>query len=398
MDGELIRPPGELPPQPPPLTLYIHLPWCVEKCPYCDFNSHKQPRDLPESDYVGALLRDLDGMPPSVWGRRPHAIFIGGGTPSLFSPAAIERILAHCRALFNPPADAEITMEANPDSADAGKFAEFRAAGVNRLSVGAQSFNDKFLRALGRVHNGGAAIRAVEAALSAFDNVNIDLMHALPQQTVEEAVADVRTAASWQPAHLSLYQLTLEPNTPFYRRPPPAMPDEDAAADIADAVVCAAADAGYRRYEVSAYAKPRRECQHNLNYWQFGDYLGAGAGAHGKITENGRIWREVRIKHPGEYMRAARRGGARVGGENPVATRWRVGNDDAVFEFLLNALRLIDGVPAAMLEERAGVPAAAVSRVLADAEQEGLLHSDALRLRPTDMGLRHLNELLTRLL
>ena len=372
---------------PPPLGLYIHLPWCVSKCPYCDFNSHKKPHQLPEKEYIEALCRDLETTLPAVWERRLQTVFIGGGTPSLFSPEQIDRLLSYLRALFNLSAETEITMEANPDSVEQAKFAEFRAAGINRLSLGVQSFNDDALRTLQRAHNGKTAERAAGVAAEVFDNFNIDLMHALPGQTPVIAVNDVRRAVAFAPTHLSLYQLTLEPNTPFFDVPPAGLPDDDTTADIGDAVVDFAAAAGYQRYEISAYAKDGKQCAHNLNYWQFGDYLGIGAGAHAKITSRGDIHREVRIKHPGQYMQQL---------PPPLAERWQVPGKRVVFEFFLNALRLTNGFPLSLMQERIGAPSAQLLRILDEAEADNLIKRNINELRPTEKGLRYLNELLQR--
>ena len=284
-----------------PLALYVHLPWCVRKCPYCDFNSHEARGEVPEGAYVDTLLADLESALPQVWGRRVGTVFIGGGTPSLFSAAAIDRLLAGIRARLPLRADAEVTLEANPGTFEREKFAGFFAAGVNRLSLGIQSFDPRHLAALGRIHDADEARRAVEAAMMIFGNVNLDLMFALPSQTLDECEADVAAALSFRTPHLSFYQLTLEPNTLFHRDPPP-LPDDDLAADMQDHVQARLGSAGYRRYEVSAYAQAGRECAHNLNYWRFGDYLGIGAGAHGKISLPDRIVREVRWKQPRQYM------------------------------------------------------------------------------------------------
>lgn len=374
---------------PPPLTLYIHLPWCGSKCPYCDFNSHTAPRQLPERDYINALIADLNATLPQVWGRPLSAIFIGGGTPSLFSVAAIEQLLTHLRALFNFPPDIEITLEANPDSSDIRRFTGYRAAGINRLSLGVQSFNDTFLKPLRRLHDSAAAKRAAAAAAESFENFNIDLMHALPGQESAAARADVRTAAAYAPTHLSLYQLTLEEGTPFFRQPPPQLPDSDSAADIADAVEEEAGQQGYARYEISAFAaSDRHRCRHNLNYWQFGDYLGIGAGAHSKITTAGTVIREQRIKHPGEYMR-------RAGSADAVSRRQQPGRDDIIFEFMLNALRLTEGFSTALLTAHTGGGTPLLRRALAEAVNQALITHSPTRIRPTARGQRYLNTLTT---
>ena len=369
----------------PPLALYVHIPWCVRKCPYCDFNSHEAKGDAPETEYVDALFTDLEFALPSIWGRRVFSVFIGGGTPSLFSAAAIDRLLAGIRARVPLSPDAEITLEANPGTFEREKFAEFHAAGVNRLSLGIQSFDPKHLTALGRVHDGDEARRAADAALSIFGNVNFDLMYALPLQTVAEAETDLATALEFAPPHLSFYHLTLEPNTLFYRHPP-SLPDEEMSADIEDAVHTMLMHAGYRHYETSAYARPGRECRHNLNYWQFGDYLGIGAGAHSKLSFADRIVRQVRYKQPKQYLERVAAGTPLI--ENSVVTRADVG-----FEFMLNALRLTDGVPATLFAERTGYPLALVQRELAAAEARGLIERDPLSIRPTELGRRFLNDL-----
>jgi len=369
----------------PPLALYVHIPWCLRKCPYCDFNSHEARGDAPEDSYVDALLADLEFALPLVWGRKVVSVFIGGGTPSLFSAGAIDRLLAGIRARTPLLPDAEVTLEANPGTFEREKFAGFRAAGVNRLSLGIQSFDPGHLSALGRVHDAVEARRAAEAALALFDTVNFDLMYALPRQTVAEARSDVAAALAFAPAHLSLYHLTVEPNTLFHRHPPP-LPDEETAADIEDAVRALLAAAGYRHYETSAYSRPGRECRHNLNYWRFGDYLGIGAGAHSKLSFAERIVRQVRYKQPRHYLDRIAAGAAVM--EERVVTR-----ADAGFEFMLNALRLTDGVPVSLFAERTGYPIALVQRELAAAEARGLLERDPTAIRPTPLGRRFLNDL-----
>ena len=369
----------------PPLSLYVHVPWCIRKCPYCDFNSHEARGDFPEDAYVDALLADLEFSLPSVWGRRVGTVFFGGGTPSLFSAASIDRLLAGIRARLPLSPDAEITLEANPGTFERAKFAGFFAAGVNRLSLGVQSFDAAKLAALRRVHDADEAKHAAEAAMMIFGNVNLDLMYALPGQTVDEARADVAAALSFAPPHLSFYQLTLEPNTLFHRHPP-ALPDEDAAADIEDAVHGALAAAGYARYETSAFARPGRECRHNVNYWRFGDYLGIGAGAHGKLSFPDRVVRQLRWKQPQQYLDAVARGA-------PVQEEREVTRDDMGFEFMLNALRLTDGVPATLFAERTGFPLSLVARELEAAVARGLLDADPTSIRPTAHGRRFLNDL-----
>jgi len=370
----------------PPLALYAHLPWCVRKCPYCDFNSHERSDALPEREYVAALVADLEGLLPSVWGRRVVSIFIGGGTPSLFSPESIDALLAAIRARVPLEPLAEVTMEANPGTAEAGRFRGYRAAGVNRLSLGIQSFDGAKLAALGRIHSADEARRAIEMAQATFDNVNLDLMYGLPGQTVDEVRKEIAEAARWGTAHLSAYQLTIEPNTVFYRKPP-ALPSHDEAADMQLAVEETLAAAGFEHYETSAFARPGRRCRHNLNYWEFGDYLGLGAGAHGKVSYADRVTRHERPKPPREYM--AQAGALR---QSVIASR------ELPFEFMLNALRLVQGVPSNLFEERTGLPAAAVARRLSTAREKGLLEDDPLRIRPTPRGRLFLNDLLQQFL
>ena len=369
----------------PPLALYVHIPWCLKKCPYCDFNSHEARGDAPEAAYVDALLADLEFALPSIWGRRIVSVFIGGGTPSLFSADAIDRLLAGVRARVPLSPDAEVTLEANPGTFEREKFAGYRAAGVNRLSLGIQSFDPKHLAALGRAHDADEARRAADAALSIFGNVNFDLMYALPRQTVAEAEADLAAALAFSPPHLSFYHLTLEPNTLFHRHPPP-LPDEETAADIEDAIDARLAAAGYRHYETSAHAKSGRECRHNLNYWRFGDYLGIGAGAHSKLSFADRIVRQVRFKQPKQYLE-------RVAAGAPLQEDGVVTREDVGFEFMLNALRLTEGVPASLFAERTGYPPASVRRGLEAAEARGLIERDPVVLRPTALGRRFLNDL-----
>jgi putative oxygen-independent coproporphyrinogen III oxidase len=369
----------------PPLSLYVHIPWCIRKCPYCDFNSHEARGEIPEARYVEALIADLEFALPSIWGRRFSSVFFGGGTPSLFSPEAIDRILAAVRARVPLAPDAEVTLEANPGTFEQVKFAGFKSAGVNRLSLGVQSFNPVHLAALGRVHDEREARTAAIAALETFGNVNLDLMYALPEQTLADARADVAAALELSPPHLSFYHLTIEPNTLFHRHPPP-LPDEDSAADIADAVAGALAAAGYVHYETSAFAKPGRECRHNLNYWRFGDYLGIGAGAHSKLSFPERVVRQVRWKRPQQYLE-------HVEGGLPLLEERAIARDEIGFEFMLNALRLTAGVPLALFSERTGFPPAIVGKALDAAEQRGLLARDHERMAPTALGQRFLNDL-----
>lgn len=369
----------------PPLALYVHLPWCVRKCPYCDFNSHEHRGPLPTGQYVDALLADLDAAQAAAQGRSLRSIFIGGGTPSLFPAAEVARLLAGIAARLPLAADAEVTLEANPGTAEADRFHGYREAGVNRLSLGVQSFDPAQLRRLGRIHDEREARRAVELAQASFERVNLDLMYALPEQDEAAALADARTALATGVTHLSFYQLTLEPNTVFFSRPPP-LPDDDAAAAIEAAVHAELAAGGYGRYEVSAWARPGAECRHNLNYWWFGDYLGIGAGAHAKLSSPQGIRREARSRVPADYLRRAPTGDA-------VAERRELSAPDAVFEFMMNALRLPRGFPKKLFSERTGLPLAAAEPALTQALQRGLLERSRGEIRPTPLGLRFLNNL-----
>ncbi|WP_079434898.1 radical SAM family heme chaperone HemW [Zoogloea sp. LCSB751] len=371
----------------PPLSLYVHFPWCVRKCPYCDFNSHAvKDEGIPEKAYIEALVADLESALPQIWGRRVHTIFIGGGTPSLITPDGLDELLTAIRMRVQLDPQAEITLEANPGTVDSGRFRAFRQAGINRLSVGIQSFDDRHLQALGRIHGRTDAIAAAEAALSHFEAVNLDLMYALPGQTLAEAEADLGTALALGPQHLSCYHLTLEPNTAFAANPP-EVPDPDLSADMQDLVEARLAAAGYGHYETSAFAKPQRECRHNLNYWTFGDYLGIGAGAHGKLSSHEGIVRETRPKHPAAYL-AARDSGAFV------QERRSIGTDELPFEFMMNALRLNKGVPRRLFSERTGLPFEAAEEGLLKARQQGLIEIDDDTLRPSAKGRHFLNELL----
>ena len=373
---------------PPPLALYVHLPWCLRKCPYCDFNSHalRAGDDLAamESDYVDALMADLEASLPQVWGRRVSSIFFGGGTPSLFSPEAMDRLLAGIRARLQVDADAEVTLEANPGTFEQARFAAFRALGINRLSLGIQSFDDAKLKALGRVHDGAQARAAIESAAGLFERFNLDLMFALPGQSLAELEADLATALAFGPSHLSAYHLTLEPNTLFARFPP-TLPDDDLAADMQDAVIERLAGAGLARYEVSAFARPGHRSRHNLNYWSFGDYLGLGAGAHGKLSFHDRIVRQVRYRHPARYVEAARQGGA-------VEVEHEVTADEVGFEFMLNALRLVDGVPTELFASHTGWSPVLISAAIDQGVSRGLIDPDPTRLKATALGLRFLND------
>jgi putative oxygen-independent coproporphyrinogen III oxidase len=359
---------------PPPLSVYVHLPWCLKKCPYCDFNSHElgasrnSGGELPETQYLHALRADLEASLPLVWGRTVQTVFIGGGTPSLFSPAGIERLLSDLRSLLPLAPGCEVTLEANPGTFERERFKAFRAAGVTRLSIGVQSFDDAKLKALGRVHDRAQALAAIEEAARAFDTFNLDLMYALPGQTLEALETDLRTALAFQPPHLSLYHLTLEPNTAFALKPP-VLPDEDTGAAMLDRLVELTAEAGLQRYEVSAYARPGHRSAHNLNYWQFGDYLGLGAGAHGKLSFPHRVLRTVKWREPARYMAEAIAG-------NAASNQDEVGRKALPFEFMLNALRLREGFELALFTERTGLPPSAIADGLAKARTMGLIEND----------------------
>ncbi len=369
----------------PPLSLYVHLPWCLKKCPYCDFNSHESKGAAPEARYLDALRADLEAALPLVWGRPVISVFIGGGTPSLFSPEGIDRLLAGIRARLPLVPGCEITLEANPGTFERERFRAFRAAGVTRLSIGVQSFQDDCLRAIGRVHDAAQARAAVEEAAAAFDSFNIDLMYALPGQTLARLQADLEAALAFAPPHLSIYHLTLEPNTFFATHPPP-LPDEDLASEMLDLIVSSCAGAGLQRYEVSAFARDGHRCRHNLNYWQFGDYLGIGAGAHGKLSFPHRVLRQQRWREPARYMERALAGEA-------LSQDEEVARAELPFEFMLNALRLREGVPRALFGERTGMPASAIDMAVLKAQQRGLLEADLQMLRPTGLGFDFLSEL-----
>ena len=373
---------------PPPLSLYVHLPWCVRKCPYCDFNSHEGKGALPFAGYVDALIRDLDQDLPLVWGRSIHSVFFGGGTPSLFPADQIDRFLqaASSRLRFTP--NLEITLETNPGTAEHGRFEHYRAAGVNRISFGIQSFDDGCLKRLGRIHDSADAERAVKLAQDAgFDNFNLDLMYALPGQDLAMAEHDLQRAFALQPTHISHYQLTLEPNTVFFARPPQGLPDEDSAWDIQEHCQALLADAGYAQYEVSAYARPGRQCAHNLNYWRFGDYLGIGAGAHGKLTlgADQDILRRWKVKHPTAYLATAGTPDS-LGGDERIAPERRP------FEFMLNALRLNQGFVMADFEAWTGLPRSRIADQLRGAVAQGWLTLVDDHVAPTDLGRRFTND------
>lgn len=371
----------------PPLSLYIHFPWCVRKCPYCDFNSHEAGRggDFPEAQYLAMLRADLESNLPLIWGRKIYTVFIGGGTPSLMSAAGLDQLMSDLRSLLPLDGEAEITMEANPGTFEAEKFRAYRASGINRLSVGIQSFNSEHLHALGRIHNGDEARRAVEIAHANFDNFNLDLMYALPGQTLEQARVDIGAAIACAAPHLSLYHLTLEPNT-YFAKFPPVVPDDDTSAEMQDMIEAMTGEGGYGHYEVSAYAKPGHQARHNLNYWQFGDYLGIGAGAHSKISFPHRIIRQARYKQPKAYMDAMLQGSA-------IQEEAEIGRNDLGFEFMLNTLRLQDGFAANLFAERTGLTINAIDAALNEAERKGLLLRDHQKIVPTDLGRRFLNDL-----
>lgn len=369
----------------PPLSLYVHFPWCVKKCPYCDFNSHEATGGFPEDEYLSALRADLEQALPLIWGRKIYTIFIGGGTPSLLSAKGLDRLLSDIRTLLPLDGAVEITMEANPGTFEAEKFKSYRSSGVNRLSIGIQSFNARHLQALGRIHDGDEARRAVDIAMANFDNFNLDLMYALPSQTLEEARQDVQTAIAFAPPHLSLYHLTMEPNTVFAKYPP-VVPDDDASADMQDMIAEETTAAGYQHYEVSAYAQPKRQARHNLNYWQFGDYLGIGAGAHTKLSFPHRVIRQARYKQPKSYMEQMRLG-------NPIQEEMEISRSELGFEFMLNAMRLTNGVEVNLFADRTGMPLNAIERALRAAEDKGLLYRDHKTIKPTELGQRFLNDL-----
>jgi putative oxygen-independent coproporphyrinogen III oxidase len=361
----------------------------VKKCPYCDFNSHESRHangEIPETAYVDALIADLELATPKVWGRKIHSVFFGGGTPSLFSAQAIDRILSHVRMLTPLEFDAEVTLEANPGTVEAQRFAGYKQAGVNRLSLGIQSFNDTYLKALGRIHDSAQALKAVDIALNTFEQVNCDIMYSLPQQSLADALRDAEIAVSLNPAHLSFYHLTLEPNTPFHRTPPP-LPDDDTSAEMQVEIERFLAQHGYVHYETSAFSKVGKQAKHNLNYWQFGDYLGIGAGAHSKLSYHDKITRETRPKHPKAYMEQALHGQA-------IEREWTINQDELGFEFMMNALRLTDGVPIGLFQQRTGLPLLHIEDRIQQAQQKGLLLIEHGKLKPSLLGQRFLNELL----
>ena len=374
----------------PPLSLYVHLPWCLKKCPYCDFNSHEArggsaAGEVPEQRYIDALMADLEAALPLIWGRSVHSIFIGGGTPSLFAPQAIDRLLSDIRARLRLEADCEITMEANPGTFEKDRFRAYRSAGVTRLSIGVQSFNDAHLKALGRVHDRAQALAAVAEAASAFDTFNLDIMYALPGQTLAQMEQDMQQALQLAPPHISIYHLTIEPNT-YFAKFPPAIPEDDLAYAMLDRITEMTGQAGMTRYEISAYAQPGHQCFHNTNYWQFGDYLGIGAGAHSKLSFAHRVVRQVRFRDPARYMDNALAGHA-------VAQDDEVRRADLPFEYMLNALRLREGFALQDFIARTGLPLTAIAKGLEAAESKGLIERDMARVRPTERGFDFLSDL-----
>ncbi len=376
----------------PPLSLYVHVPWCIRKCPYCDFNSHKAPAQIPEQAYLEALRADLEQNLPLIWGRQVVSVFIGGGTPSLLSAAAVDQMMTLLRSYLNLLPDAEITLEANPGAVEAQRFQAYAASGINRLSLGVQSFHDDALKALGRVHSAEQARQAIEIAQSCFERINLDLMYALPGQTLEQAEADIRTALSFGTEHLSLYHLTLEPNTVFAKYPP-ALPDDDLSAAMQDQLIALSQAAGLQQYEISAYAKPGAHSRHNVNYWEFGDYLGIGPGAHGKLSFHDRIVRTATVRSPQSWMeQAILRDGSHYAHHASVAT------NELAFEFMLNVLRLKEGVPATYFQERTGQSLSSVLPIIRQLIEQQLLAADPVRIKTTDLGWRFLNDVQTAFL
>lgn len=370
---------------PVPLSLYIHFPWCIHKCPYCDFNSHTADNTLPEEEYIQALIRDLEQELPHIWGRRLHTIFIGGGTPSLISPEGMQNLLTHIQQLLPMRPNMEITMEANPGTFEQERFSGYLDAGISRLSLGVQSFNPKHLKSLERIHDDTEAHTAFTTSQAVgFENINLDLMFGLPKQSIEEALDDLQQAIDHQPQHISWYELTLEPNTLFHHNPP-SLPDPDTVAEMQERGLALLDRAGYSRYEVSAYAKAGKQCQHNLNYWEFGDYIGIGAGAHGKYTQDGHVTRYAKVKHPRDYIEAAMNNQAR-------STNSTLNDQDKLFEFMLNALRLKEGVPKTLLYERTNLDEALVEPQLASVQAKGLLASNTEHIVTTDKGWTFLNQ------
>ncbi len=370
----------------PPLSIYIHVPWCVRKCPYCDFNSHALQGEIPEEAYLTALEQDLISVLPSVWGRAIHTVFIGGGTPSLLSARAVDKMMTMLRNLFNLAPGTEVTMEANPGTVEASRFADYAASGITRVSLGIQSFDDESLKRLGRIHDSRQARAAIDIAQKSFKRVNLDLMYALPYQTLEACRQEIETALSFGTEHLSLYNLTMEPNTVFAKYPPEGLPDDDLAGDLQDLLIEMTAAAGFEQYEVSAYARNQAYCQHNLNYWEFGDYIGVGPGAHGKISAHNQIHRTARVKNPESWMQKV------MTGEQLVESRY-LQVDELPFEFMLNALRLKQGVPTHYFADRCGTNLSLMTAMMNEAVQKGLLDSDPSRLKASELGWRYLNDL-----
>lgn len=373
----------------PPLSLYIHLPWCLKKCPYCDFNSHEQrglaEGGVPEQRYIDALMADLEASLPLIWGRTVHSVFIGGGTPSLFSPESIDQLISGLRARLRMEPDCEITMEANPGTFEKERFKAYHHAGITRLSIGVQSFDDRFLKALGRVHDGAQARAAVQEAAESFETFNLDIMYALPGQTEADLVKDLETALSFKPPHISIYHLTIEPNT-YFAKFPPVVPEEDTAYDMLDRITAMTGAAGMQRYEISAYARDGHQCFHNTNYWQFGDYLGIGAGAHGKLSFAHRIVRQVKIRDPQRYMDAALAGRALASDED-------VRRKDLPFEYMLNALRLRGGFAVQDYLDRTGLPVSTIQFALDAAQRKGLVTLQGGHVQPTERGFDFLSDL-----
>lgn len=371
----------------PPLSLYIHIPWCVKKCPYCDFNSHENRSEIPEKRYVQALIADLEQSVPRVYGRKIKSVFFGGGTPSLFSAESIHEILNAVNMLTPLEFEAEVTLEANPGTVDTAHFEGYKQAGVNRVSLGIQSFNNAYLKSLGRIHDAQQAILAAELALKTFDHVNLDVMYGLPNQTLSDALQDAQQALALNPDHLSFYHLTLEPNTAFYRTPP-SLPSDDTSSEMQESIEHLLAENGYLHYETSAFCKPKSQARHNINYWSFGDYLGIGAGAHSKLSYHDKITRETRHKHPKAFMDNAEAGSA-------VDNTWHIAQKDLGFEFMMNTLRLTEGFSPDLFQERTGLPLITVAKLLAEASNKGLMTQDTSSIKPTLLGQRYLNDLLT---
>ncbi|MFW5432345.1 MAG: radical SAM family heme chaperone HemW [Methylophilaceae bacterium] len=374
----------------PPFSLYIHIPWCVKKCPYCDFNSHENRTEIPEKRYVAALIADLEQSVPRVYGRKIQSVFFGGGTPSLFSSESIHEILTAVNMLTPLAFNAEVTLEANPGTVDTAHFADYKDAGVNRVSLGIQSFNHDYLKALGRIHDDKQAILAAELALETFDRVNLDVMYGLPNQSLYDALEDAKQAVALKPDHLSFYHLTLEPNTPFYRTPP-SLPSDDASSEMQEQIEALLATHRYEHYETSAFCQPKSKARHNINYWSFGDYLGIGAGAHSKLSYHDKITRETRHKHPKAFMDNTEQG-------NAVDNTWHIAQQDLGFEFMMNALRLTGGVNTGLFQERTGLPLITIAKRLAEAEKKGLITQDQQLIKPTLLGQRFLNDLLASFL